>query len=125
MAKTLNFGGYDFRVTHRAKEKFTEDSAFYGVSIYSHYRRPCERNVDSFMVLERKYSKMVLHDLLTIDNKGVVCGGSWSYTYKVRGTMADGNKVIFVETRDNHYIYIYDLQDCTLWASLLLIVTII
>lgn len=105
----LAVNGHVYRCVHKKESQYAHDAMFTGVSIYGIYARPCETNVESFMVLERRYQRMNESECAVIEHKGAVCGGSWSYTYKARGKLSTGEKVIFIETRDNSWLYIYDL----------------
>lgn len=105
----MTVNGKTYRCVHKREAQYEHDSLFTGVSIYGIYAKPCLTNVESFMNLERCYQRMNENGCAVIEHKGAVCGGSWSYTYKARGKLSTGEKVIFIETRDNSWLYIYDL----------------
>lgn len=105
----LAVNGNVYRCIHKKEADYEHDALFTGVSIYGIYVRPCEKNVESFLMLERRYVTMNKSGCAEIEHKGATSGGSWCYTYKARGKLHTGEKVIFIETRDNSWIYIYDL----------------
>lgn len=108
---TLVINGHSFRAHHelRANYPCIKFPASRLKTIYQHYQKVGEKNRNSYEALENKYRDMNYTLDFKIHERGVVCGGSWSYTYIAQGEDNNGTPLLFKETKDNSYVTVFDL----------------